>query len=121
MLKDCGLMGFFQNKKRKLNNESFGEEISSYYFGLTRLIEPKVNFDEDKVKKCMEIAEDHLTDAFYVRLFQNEEDENKDLGKNCAHYKLHLSIFSLAKRSIQNFKRQFDHYIGLDLLCWRPS
>ena len=29
----------------------------------------------------MEIAEDHLTEAFYVRLFQNEEDENKDLGK----------------------------------------
>ena len=52
-------MCIFQNKKRKLNNESFGEEISSYYFGLTRLIEPKVNFDEDKVKKCMEIAEDH--------------------------------------------------------------
>ena len=74
-------MCIFQNKKRKLNNESFGEEISSYYFGLTRLIEPKVNFDEDKVKKCMEIAEDHLTEAFYVRLFQNEEDENKDLGK----------------------------------------
>ena len=46
------------------------------------MIEPKVNFDEDKVKKCMEIAEDHLTEAFYVRLFQNEEDENKDLGKN---------------------------------------
>ena len=45
------------------------------------MIEPKVNFDEDKVKKCMEIAEDHLTEAFYVRLFQNEEDENKDLGK----------------------------------------
>lgn len=80
-------MHVFQNKKRKLNNESFGEEISSYYFGLTRLIEPKVNFDEDKVKKCMEIAEDHLTEAFYVRLFQNEEDENKDLGKNCPNFK----------------------------------
>ena len=58
------------------------------------MIEPKVNFDEDKVKKCMEIAEDHLTEAFYVRLFQNEEDENKDLGKNCVYYTVKTTFYS---------------------------
>ena len=106
------LMISFQNKKRKLNNELFGEEISSYYFGLTRLIEPKVNFDEDKVKKCMEIAEDHLTEAFYVRLFQNEEDENKDLGKNrefsTISPKIRVSELQRAIRSL--------HWIGPAML-----
>ena len=107
-------MCIFQNKKRKLNNESFGEEISSYYFGLTRLIEPKVNFDEDKVKKCMEIAEDHLTEAFYVRLFQNEEDENKDLGK--------IAKILLRNSKICSFRTSKSYSIvTLDRACYVGS
>ena len=107
------IMHVFQNKKRKLNNESFGEEISSYYFGLTRLIEPKVNFDEDKVKKCMEIAEDHLTEAFYVRLFQNEEDENKDLGK------IANIIIKTSKICFRTSKS--DSIVTLDRACYVGS
>ena len=73
-----------------------------------------MNFDEDKVKKCMEIAEDHLTEAFYVRLFQNEEDENKDLGK--------IANILLRNGKICSFRTsKSDSIVTLDRACYARS
>lgn len=105
-------------KKHKLNSESFGEEISSYYFGLTRLIEPKVNFDEDKVKKCMEVAEDHLTEAFYVRLFQNEEDENKDLELQRAIRSLHWIGPAMLEAKLDRSKTKVSNLLDDAVTCF---
>jgi hypothetical protein len=107
-----------KHNQTKLNSESFGEEISSYYFGLTRLIEPKVNFDEDKVKKCMEVAEDHLTEAFYVRLFQNEEDENKDLELQRAIRSLHWIGPAMLEAKLDRSKTKVSNLLDDAVTCF---
>lgn len=68
-------------KAPKMGSDELGEEVSSYYIALTRLIEPKLSGEdiEAKVARCMELAEEQLTEAFYNRLFSNEADETKDL------------------------------------------
>jgi len=68
-------------KASKMGSDELGEEVSSFYIALTRLIEPKLSGDDQdaKVARCMELAEEQLTEAFYNRLFSNEADETKDL------------------------------------------
>ena len=65
-------------KGKKMSSDELGEEVSKFYIALMELVDPKLD-DQSKVDKCMEVAEDLLTDAFYHRLFSNEEDESKDL------------------------------------------
>lgn len=66
-------------KKLKIPIEELSNQICSYYDALNRLISEKLNYEEEKINKCLEIAEDHLTKAFYPRFSQNEDDEQKDL------------------------------------------
>ena len=65
----------------KIPIEELSNQICSYYDALNRLISEKLNYEEEKINKCLEIAENHLTKAFYPRFSQNEDDEQKDLGK----------------------------------------
>lgn len=66
-------------KKLKIPIEELSNQICSYYDALNRLISEKLNYEEEKINKCLEIAENHLTKAFYPRFSQNEDDEQKDL------------------------------------------
>jgi hypothetical protein len=67
-------------KKLKISSEALSDQICGFYSGLNQLINQKPEVTcEEGINKCLEIAENHLTKAFYPRFSQNEDDELKDL------------------------------------------